>query len=385
MRVDRGFAALAAANLLFWAGFSVYYVASRRVLEAELGEDYSYAVLLAGFEEAPLVASVALGALADYLGRRRVLLAGLVEAASVASLAVLPVEGWLAPVALAALAYALAYSSLMGMMLEYSGGSGFRYSLVAAFGSAGWALGGLIGGASLEALWRGSFIVSAGLVAAGYLVAFAWAPEGSRGGFGVYSLLEALRHVALPTIAAVASGAGLAVFYGAASIKLSTIVESDLLYGALLTTVPAALGAAVRPLAGRLSDALGHERLFAAANAAYGVETLVFAAASSPLLLAAAWVAPIYPFRDVALSLMISTRMPARLQATAAGVINFSGSVSGLIAAASSPLYGSDPGGPMTVAALLLLASNLVLLASPLHASTPRARSPASPSPGTMK
>jgi len=385
LRVTREFAALAAANLLFWTGFSVYYVVSRRVIEAEMGEAYSFAVLLMGVEEAPLLASIALGALADYVGRRRVLLAGFVEAACVAALAYLPVSLWVAPVALAALMYSLAYSALMGMVLEYSGGSGFRYSVLAAFGSAGWALGGLVGGASLGVLWRGSFIVSSVLLAAGYSVALLWGPRAAPHRFRVGDVLEALRHVAVPAMAAVAGGAGLVIFYGAASIKLSTLIESDVLYGAVLTTIPAAVGAAVRPIAGKVSDALGHDRLFSATNAAYAVEALIFAASSSPLLLIAAWTAPVYPFRDVALSLMISSRMPPHLQATAAGVINFTVSLSGLTAAASSPLYQGGVEGPMTAAASLLLASNLILLAAAVHASTPRARSPASPRPGTMK
>ncbi len=386
MRVAREFAALAAANLLFWTGFSVYYVASRRVIEAELGEAYSFAVLVTGVEEAPLLASIVLGAAADYLGRRRVLVFGFIEAVSVAVLAFLPVDVWLVPVALAALAFSLAYSSLMGMVLEYSSGSGFRYSMIAAFGSAGWALGGLVGGAALEALWRYSFLVSGLLLAAGYLVAMVWGPSSVSGGFRASDLVAALRHVAVPVIAIIAGGAGLSIFYGAASVRLSSIVESDLLYGALLTTLPATLGALVRPVAGRVSDAVGHERLFSVTNAAYAMEAFIFAYTTSSIVLALAWAAPIYPFRDVALSLMVSTRMPARLQATAAGVINFSGSVSGLIAAFSSPLYNSSSiAAPMMAASLLLLASNVVLLVLALHASTPRARSPASPRPGTIK
>lgn len=356
---------LAVANLVFWTGYAVYYVATRRFIEESLGEDYALGVLLSGAEEAPLAASLVLGPLSDYLGRRRVVLFGLVEAAAVAAMAFAPIGLWPILAALAALSYALAYNAVLGMVLEESGGSGYRYSLVAAFGSAGWALGGLLGG--ILYTWGGAGLSlqgSAALVGASYVLVYLWGPRHGPQGIKPGDVLDGLRGVWPLAVAATLSGAGLTVFYGAASLRLSTALDSPLAYGLVLTTLPAILGALSRPIAGKASDALGHERLFSLTNAVYGFEALAFASAASPLVLIAAWLVPVFPFRDVALTMMISTRLPGRLQGTAAGVISFAYSASGLIALTSTGLYESRIELPMTVAAALLLASNLALIAT---------------------
>ncbi|WP_062662890.1 hypothetical protein [Aeropyrum camini] len=182
MKAVRGRAArLSLALLLFWAGYSIYYTITRRAVEEGAGGgSYFLGVLMSGAEEAPLAASIVLGYLADRTGYRIPLALGLLEAGIVASMAFSPIEAYPLLAGAASLVYALSYSALMGLVLGESGGSGFRYSVIAAFGSLGWALGGFAGGAVYSRLGTLGLAVAAALMALSYTVALSASP--SRGG-----------------------------------------------------------------------------------------------------------------------------------------------------------------------------------------------------------
>ncbi|BAA79511.1 conserved hypothetical protein [Aeropyrum pernix K1] len=372
MKALRGSAAkLSLSLLLFWASYSIYYTITRRAVEEGLGEgSYLLGVLMSGAEEAPLAASIVLGYLADRLGYRLPLALGLFEAGLVAAMAFTPLETYPILAGAASLVYALSYSALMGLVLGESGGSGFRYSVIAAFGSLGWALGGLAGGAAYSRLGSLGLLVAAALMAASYLVALSASPPRGGAAPSVGETITALKGV-LPLFASLStSWAALGFFFGAASIRLSEALESPIAYGLVLTTVPALLGFLARPAAGRLVDKAGAVAVLALSNAAYSLLALVFGLPTSPALLALAWSLPLYPFRDAAAAIAVSSRLERRLQATAAGLLSASESVGGAATLALALLLDGGFREMMTASIALMLLSTLLLAAD--HSTAPR-------------
>ncbi len=171
--------------------------------------------------------------------------------------------------------------------------------------------------------------------------------------------LAGLRFLA---VSLVLSSAGLSLFAGAAALKLRAEIRSPVLYGLVFATITALVGAAVRPLAGWASDRLGHVRLLLASTLAY-IPLAYGMLVAHGLLLAALWVLPVYPFRDVAMMLSASTMLPESLQATAAGVVSFSNSLSGLVLAVLSPALGRGDLVRVFLFSALLLGSGVAVLA----------------------
>ncbi len=369
-------------ELLFWLGYGAYHTYTRMYVADVLGQDYPFMAVLVGAEEAPLLLALAFGGLADAYGRRRLVLLGLGEAAAVAAMGFVDVRLLPALAAVAAAFYTVAYTAVTGIILAGSGGSGRLYSLVTLWGSVGWALGGVAAGALYPHGPGVVFAVVACLVAASYLVAYAATPpELDRGGepVGARDVLAAAGRLA-PLVASTAlSSAGLAAFYGAAALKLRAEVGDPVLYGLVYSALPALLGALARIPAGALVDRCSPALVLAAATAAYLALNYAVAVARGALLVAA-WLVPLYPFREVAAYVTASRLLPPSLQATAGAAMSLSTSAAGLIAMAVAPLL---EGGMLRVYAVTsaLLAASLPLLAPYLGALSTSTGAAPSPSP----
>ncbi len=354
---------LSLSQLLFWTGFGAYYTYTRAYIEEARGQDYAFATVVAGAETAPLVLSVVMGFLADYLGRRKLVLLGLGEAIAVAAMGV--VELSLVPVlvAVGGVFYSIAYSALLGAILAGVRGSGTAYSVIAAAGSIGWALGGLLGGYSFGYGPVVAYGASAFMIAAGYLAGYAYVTEElepeSRP--SPSEVLEASRRILLVVASIVLGQAALNIFFTSASLKLKAEIGDPLLFGLVFSTATAILGALARPLAGLASDKLGEVRLLAVTAIAYALLGYAVATLRGYLLIAV-WLIPLFPFRDVAVSMSVSSRLPGKLQATAAGIISFATSTSGLIALTLAPLIkGRTIIEVYAICATLLVASAALL------------------------
>jgi hypothetical protein len=354
---------LSLSQLLFWTGFGSYYTYTRAYIEELRGQDYSFAVLVAGAETAPLALSVVMGFLADYLGRRRLVLLGFGEAAAVAAMGLADLRFLPLLAALGAFFYSIAYSALLGALLAGVRGSGVAYSMIAAAGSLGWALGGLLGGYAFRHGPLAAYGLSSLMIALGYAAGYASVtaelePERRP---GVGEVVSASRRIMFVVVSVILGQAALNVFFSSASLKLKAEIGDPLVFGLVFSTITAILGALARPLAGMASDRLGEVRLLALTAAAYAA--LAYAVAvlrGLPLILA--WLIPLYPFRDVAVSMSISSRLPRSLQATAAGIISFTTSASGALSLALAPaIRGLDITGVFTVCAALLAASIAVV------------------------
>jgi len=353
----------AVAQVLYWMGYGVYYTYSRMLIEERMGQAYSFVATLAAAETAPLVFSIVFGFLADRVGRRRVMLLGLGEAGATCLMGLPGLARLPALAALAASIHSVSYTALTGALLAGVTGSGYAYSLVAAGGSVGWGLGGLVAGLLHPLGPKLEFAFAGLLEAIGYIMAVASTPPG----------LEAPRAPRLEELPAglsralwlagslILSSAGLTLYTSVVSLKLKAEIVNPLLYGLTLSTATAFAGAAVRPVAGRVSDTIGHARLLALTTIVYmlvGYGMLV----SHGLALAILWVLPIYPFRDVAMMLSISRMLSGSLQATAAGIASFSTSISGFLVLLLSLTISAGQSTRVFTISMLLLALSLVLL-----------------------
>jgi MFS family permease len=264
------------------------------------------------------------------------------------------------------LLFSLAYTGLLGSILSTARGRGVYYSIIAIGGSLGWAFGGLLAGL----LYSGglALLAASALIAAGFAAALPVSMEASSERPSLTQLLSSLRGSGALTSSVVASQAALLIFFNSAALKLKSELGDPIKFGIVFTTLTAVVSAAVRPLAGKLSDVVGHERLLLLSNAAYipmcfGITVLSGAA------LIALWLVPLYPFRDVALSMSVSTRLPANLQGTAAGVIVFANSFSGLLSIVLSPVLRGLALEGVLLVILPLLSLSILLLAIDMRSS----------------
>ncbi len=359
------FIGYAAAQAFFWLGFSIYYTYTRMYVEDLLGQNYAFIALLVGAEEAPLLLAVLLGYLADKMGRRKALLLGFGEAIAVGLMGLTSI--WMLPflAAIAASFYAIAYSALTGIILASVGGSGWKYSLVTLLSSIGWAMGGVIAGVLYGYGPMAEYGCSASFVALGYLLAYMLAPsseDGAKTRVSTRQVITAAYKLVPITASIVLSATGLMLFYGAVSLKLAREVNDPILFGLVYSTLSALLGALVRPLAGLLTDRVDPLVLMVVSSLAYTVLNFGIAIAHG-IILVVLWLTPIYPFRDVAIYMAVSRSLPRELQATAAGMVSFAISLSGIIIVLISPLlHGKTILELYVITAALLILSALALI-----------------------
>jgi len=354
----------AAAQVAYWMGYGLYYTYSRMLIEEALGQAYSFAAKLAAAETAPLVLSVVLGFLADRLGRRKSMLVGIGEAAATLAMGYLGLARLPVLAAIAASIHSISYTAFMGALLAGVSGSGYTYSIAAAGGSVGWGLGGLAAGLLHSLGPRPEFATAALLEALGYLIAVATTPPSLEASETprLAELAGGLRRLSWLTGSIILSSAGLTLYASSVSLKLKAEVENPILYGLTFSTITALVGAAVRPVAGRVSDRLGHVRLLALTTAVYILAGYGMLVAHGPALVII-WILPIYPFRDVSMMLSASIMLPRRLQATAAGVVSFAASVSGFVVLLISPALMAGRLARVFVISALLLGLSLAMLA----------------------
>jgi len=352
-----------AAQLLFWMGYGVYYTYSRMYIEETRGQDYGFASLIAAAEVTPLLFSVLMGYAADRLGRRRMIILGLGQSLSTIAMGLLPLPYLPLLSGLGALFYSIAYSAFLGAMLTGVAGSGYEYSLIAAAGSVGWGLGGVSAGVLHSLGTQAAFGMAGLLMMTAYLTAYASTPshlEASRTPVPK-ELKEAMAGILHLFLSITLGGAGLTLFFTSSSLKLKAEIGNPILYGIVFSTITSLMSAAIRPFAGRLSDNIGHVRLLAISTALYIPMALGILEAHG-YLLAVIWVIPLFPFRDVALSMSISTGLPRSLQATAAGVIAFASSIGGFIVLLTYPLIAGGTLDKVFLVMASLLAVSLALL-----------------------
>lgn len=319
------------AGALYWGSVQMYAV--------DVGLSKAMAMLLYSLPWILGVASIPAGRLADLYGNRRPL--GVVAAAAAAA-SLLPavasqsvaavLAAGLGNTAAWALLSPLLFEEAMSAVGEEKGSGALTMS-----GSAGWTLGSFLSGIVYGAWGLGGSAALAAAIHASSLPLVAYGLDGSEN----MPLLEALKSLRLTPRGPIhlAPALLLEAFYVVylGSYELWCIVlyrslENPGLYGALLAGagIVSSVGA---PLASYVGERRGLGGLVAASLATYLAVNAVFAAEPALPLMAAAFLAPLWPFVNV-LSYTYARRLWGG--AMAAGVIDALWSVSGLLA----PLLG---------------------------------------------
>ncbi len=331
--------AYSVVELLFWLGYSIYFTFTRMYIENVMGQAYGFIALLIAAEEAPLLASLVFGGLADIYGRRKMMLLGLGESLAVASMGFTGIGLLPMLAAVAALFYAIGYTAFTGVLLAATRGSAKSFSMVTLWGSVGWALGGPLAGILYSHGPAVEFTASALAIAFAYLLAYMYTPPQleKTGAIGFHDVVKAAYKLTPLMVFTAITSAGLVAFFGPFSLKLSAEIDDPILFGIVYSTLPALLGAAVRPLAGVACDTLGSLTVAVATTLAYIVLNYGLTVMHGlPAILL--WLIPLYPFRDVSIYTLASQLLPSSLQATAGSAVNLAISVSGLLVGILAPL-----------------------------------------------
>ncbi|MCD6323928.1 MAG: MFS transporter [Desulfurococcales archaeon] len=306
--------------------YGIYSVMSRDLVKTYLGFDYRFMTVLISAETIPMLFSVLAGGLGDVISRRNVLALGTLASVPLYLMGVLRLD--VLPLLAAGYVslWTLASPSVTGAFLDATSSSGMQYSLYAMFGSIGWGSGGLLAGLLKGAGGKSTtFAFAAIAMAISFVAAYLSYPKNlvSKQA-SPKQVFRGVKDVAPLFVIVAGVMASINLFYGNYSLRLREIAGSTELFGVIYTTLPAATGALVRPIAGRLSDRFSPKAMLAFTILAYIV---LFPLMSSSWGLPAVllWLIPLYPFMDQGSMMTVSRSLPASLQGVAAGVISTCG------------------------------------------------------------
>lgn len=360
MRPRRLVALLALAQLLHVAGWGAYYALTRMLYSGQ----ERFLLALAAAETLPTAAGVAGGLLAEARGYRAALGFGLVEAASLTAAGLLvhsPPGLWLTAF-IASLAWSIAGPQVYAFTLTATGLGAEELGRVMAGATLGFSIGAGLAPLAAEHLDPGLVLAGFGAaVAASYIIALSVAHgrplrgpgEGLRGRLGRVALVAATAASAYTGTETLGS-----VYLG----RLSREVGASLYSAA--NAAAGLIGAAARPLAGRLVDRRGADRVLVVTLLAYSAYTLILDRVHG-LLFLVVWLTPLFPFLDTSLYKLAATLLG---EALGASVVSSSYSITGAVLLAASLVEAQ--GAALAVAGFL---SAAVLAAASGRAAASRA------------
>ncbi len=307
--------------LLSNLSYGMYLVLSRDLVKTILGNNYGFMTMLVAAETLPLLFSALGGGLADVVGRRTILLISVAGAIplflmGVTSIYYLPVLA-----ALYMAMWSLAWPSITGALLHATGSSGRSYGFYMMWATIGWGIGGPLGGVLEQVLGpSATFYLSAIIYALSAIIPYLSFPEHVTGGTArTREVLEGARLALYTFMAGSLVFAGLNLFFGSYALRLRQIAGSSSFFGVVYTLFPAIIGAVARPLVGILSDKIRpvYVALMGTVIEATLMVLLYFAWGWTAILI---WLVPAFPFLDQGYTMLLSRRLPGRLQALAAGI-----------------------------------------------------------------
>lgn len=364
--------ALSAAIAIDQAAAAAYYATSRPFVSDAFGEErYSIILLVAAAESLPGLIGPLLGLLSDARGARALLA---LAAARALLLPMLPLVSPLWAVALVGLSSLLSVAfsaAAFGSLLQEVRGSASSYARTTVLFPLAWAVGGLLPGLLEGRLsYAQLFALAGGLHALASLMALPVAESVGRR----LELRE--KPAALAVFAIALSAAGLGVFFSMISIKLYEELGSVLAYSIIGVSLTSLVSAATRPFAGIIVERIGEGRALRYSIGAYAIYSVLMYLATGHLL-ALLWLLPLYPFREVSLTMYVSRRMSSGAQSTAAGLISMIYSAASIANIAVYPVVSAHGLRGGLLVALSALALSYILLsiaerrAKPREASSP--------------
>jgi len=344
--------------------FALYYTYTRALISIEYEEKYGFVTLLVAMESIPSLFSVILGFFSDRIGRRKMLLMGVITGFFLGTMGFVDIKYF--PLIALPLFFSLTtyQATVYGIILHSVEGVGKPFSIFGLAGSIGWATGGLLPGVLHN--HGGSvfvFVFAGTIISISSIIAFMVYPKTlTFTSPSIKDLFKGIRNVSILFIAMLVGSAGIGIYISSVGVKLYEEVGNILVYGMLFSTLTGITGAMVRPLAGALVDRFTPQFVLFTVFISYGILSFLMPFFSG-IIFIILWLLPVYPFYETSGYTTFSRRLPPSLQATSAGIVGTSTSLSGFINIFSSKIIGSGGFGlAMSVSLALLFISSLIIL-----------------------
>ncbi len=332
---------LALANFMGSLGWGIYYSISRPYYSDVLGATYTMIMIIASSEWGPGLTSTLWGYLGDRYGRNKVLPFGAL-AYTLSLVPLVPLQLVPLVVAVASLGWAIAWPSILAMvsLLSSEEHVGKSYGYFAVGGSLGWATSGVLVGLLKPLLGFKLVLLLTGVLAGtAYVIAFMISRIRGEAGLETVNVFKELRGpLLIVAVIQVILTLGFDFAYNLFLVHFYSDIGGDILvYGLVVTSLPAFIGALLRPLAGSIVDRLGGIRTIALVVLAYSLDFigLSYARGIYSVIL---WIIPIYVFYDTGMVKLASEVSGREKRGTAMGVVNTGMSLAGALTFTLGPL-----------------------------------------------
>ncbi len=360
-------------NFLLNMIIGMYMMLTRDYVKTLLGYNYSFMTLLVAFETLPSIMSVIGGSIGDIIGRRKVLGFSIVGLIPLALMGVLEIQYLPLLTGIYSAMISISLSIIMGALLHATKSSGKSYGYFMTYATLGWGLGGPLAG-FLEPIigLRNCFLLVSLIYAISILIPYSVFPEIAIGGeAGLKDIVIGAKTVIYIFIAGSLVFAGLNLFFGNYSLRLREISGSPEVFGIVYTLLPAIIGAITRPLIGILSDRID-PLIVALIGCIIEVVCIIMLYYSWGLIAVIVWLTPAYPFLDQGYTMLLSRRLPGKLQALAAGVRVTMSSFGGLIVLVLASTIITSNLYYIMITSILMIISSIILLIVAKHRKSSR-------------
>ncbi len=332
---------LALANFMGSLGWGIYYSVSRPYYSDVLGATYTMIMIIASSEWGPGLTSTLWGYLGDRYGRNKILPFGAL-AYALSLVPLVPLQLVPIVVAVASLGWAIAWPSILAMvsLLSSEEHVGKSYGYFAVGGSLGWAVSGLLVGLLKPLLGFRIVLLLTGILAGtAYIIAFMVSRVRGEIGFETVNVFRELRgSLLIVAIIQILLTLGFDFAYNLFLVHFYSDIGSDILvYGLVVTSLPAFIGAILRPLAGSIVDKIGGIKTIALVILAYSLDFIGLSHARG-IYSVILWILPIYVFYDTGMIKLASEVSGREKRGTAMGVVNTGMSLAGALTFTLGPL-----------------------------------------------
>ncbi len=360
-------------NFLLNMVIGMYMMLTRDYVKTALGYDYSFMTLLVASETLPSIMSVVGGSVGDIIGRRKVLGFSTLGSIPLALMGILKISHLPLLAGVYSVMISISLSSIMGALLHATKSSGRSYGYFMTYATLGWGLGGPLAGFLKPIIGlRNCFILVSLIYTVSILVPYFVFPEIVIGGEArLKDIIISAKTVIYIFIAGSLVFAGLNLFFGNYSLRLREISGSPEVFGIVYSLLPAIIGAITRPFIGILSDRIDplNVALIGCIIEAICITLLYY---SWGLIAIIIWLIPAYPFLDQGYTMLLSRRLPRKLQALAAGVRVTMSSFGGLIVLVLASTIITSCLYYIMITSILMILSSIILLIVAKHRKSSR-------------
>lgn len=360
-------------NFLLNMVIGMYMMLTRDYVKTLLGYNYSFMTLLVASETLPSIMSVIGGSTGDIIGRRKVLGFSIVGSIPLALMGVLEIHYLPLLAGIYSAMISISLSIIMGALLHATKSSGKSYGYFMTYATLGWGLGGPLAG-FLEPIigLRNCFLLVSLIYVISILIPYSVFPEIAIGGeAGLKDIIIGAKTVIYIFIAGSLVFAGLNLFFGNYSLRLREISGSPEVFGIVYTLLPAIIGAITRPFIGILSDRVD-PLIVGLIGCIIEVVCIIMLYYSWGLIAIIIWLTPAYPFLDQGYTMLLSRRLPGKLQALAAGVRVTMSSFGGLIVLVLASTIITSNLYYIMITSILMIISSIILLIVAKHRKSSR-------------